>query len=174
MKKRSARMARLKVTADGEGVVSHAGSELLRELAGSTGLIDAWDKVLIGTYKAVPIHFPGSVLADVSVAIADGAESISDTRVLRDQPRLFGPVASKPTVWRVLDRVSAAHLPGLRWGRAVARERAWTAGAAPDLSTELYLDVDATIVIAHSDKELAAPTWKRTYGFHPVDVRVIP
>ena len=82
--------------------------------------------------------------------------------------RLFGLVASKPTVWRVLDRVSAAHLSGLRRGRAEARKRAWAAGAEPDLSSELCLDVDATIVIAHSDKELAAPTWKRTYGMHPL------
>jgi len=158
----------MRVTADGEGVVSHAGTELLRELAGFTGLIDAWDKVLIGTYKAAPVHYPGRVLADLSVAIADGADSISDLRVLRDQPRLFGPVASKPTAWRVLDRVSAAHLSGLRRGRATARARAWAAGAEPELSSELFLDIDATIVQAHSDKELAAPTWKRTYGFHPL------
>ena len=168
MNKRSGRLARMRVTADGDGVVSHAGAELLRELAGFTGPIDAWDRVLIGTYKAVPIHYPGSVLADLSVAIADGADSISDMKVLRDQPRLFGPVASKPTAWRVLDRVSAAHLSGLRRGRAEARARAWKAGAEPDLSSELYLDVDATIVQAHSDKELAAPTWKRTYGMHPL------
>jgi hypothetical protein len=158
----------MRVTADGEGVVSHAGAELLRELAGFTGLVDAWDSVLIGTYKAMPIHFPGSVLCDLAVAIADGADSISDLKVLRDQPRLFGPVASKPTAWRVLDRVSAAHLSGLRTGRAEARAAAWAAGAGPDLSSELCLDLDATIVVAHSDKELAAPTWKRTYGFHPL------
>ncbi len=161
-------LARVKVTADGEGVVSHAGAELLRELAGHTGLIDAWDKVLIGTYKAMPIHFPGSVLADLAVAIADGADSISDLKALRDEPGLFGPVASTPTAWRVLDRVSRAHLPLLRAGRAAARAAAWQAGAGPDLSGELYLDLDATIVIAHSDKELAAPTWKHTYGFHPL------
>ncbi|MHB8435877.1 MAG: IS1380 family transposase [Acidimicrobiales bacterium] len=166
--KRSGRLARVKVTADGEGVVSHAGAELLRELAGHTGLIDAWDTALIGTYKAMPIHFPGSVLADLSVAIADGADSISDLKSLRDEPGLFGPVASTPTAWRVLDRVSAAHLPGLRAGRAAARAAAWAAGAAPDLSGELFLDLDATIVIAHSDKELASPTWKHTYGFHPL------
>ncbi|MHB1446262.1 MAG: IS1380 family transposase, partial [Acidimicrobiales bacterium] len=76
MKKRSARLAKMKVTADGEGVVSHAGTELLRELAGFSGLIDAWDAALIGTYKAMPIHYPGSVLADLTVAIADGADSI--------------------------------------------------------------------------------------------------
>jgi hypothetical protein len=120
----------MRVTADGDGVVSHAGTELLGELAGFTGLIDAWDKVLIGTYKGVPVHYPGSVLADLSVAIADGADSISDLKVLRDQPRLFGPVASKPTAWRVLDRVSAAYLFGLRRGRANARAAAWAASGA--------------------------------------------
>jgi hypothetical protein len=137
-------------------------------MAGFTGLIDAWDRALIGTYKAMPIHFPGAVLADLAVAIADGADSISDLKALRDQPGLFGPVASKPTAWRVLDRVSGAHLAALRAGRAKAREAAWAAGAAPDLTQELCLDIDATIVIAHSEKELAAPTWKHTFGFHPI------
>ena len=167
--KHSGLLARVKVTADGEGVVSHAGAELLAELAGHTGLIDAWDQALISTYKAMPIHFPGSVLADLAVAIADGADSISDLKALRDEPGLFGPVASTPTAWRVLDRVSAPHLPLLRAGRAAARAAAWEAGAGPDLTSELYLDLDATIVIAHSSgKELAAPTWKHTYGFHPL------
>jgi hypothetical protein len=109
--KRSARLGRVKVTADGKGVVSHAGAELLREMAGFTGLIDSWDRALINTYKGMPIHFPGTVLADLAVAIADGADSISDLRALRDEPRLFGPVASTPTAWRVLDRVSESHLP---------------------------------------------------------------
>ena len=166
--KRSGRLGKVKVTADGEGVASHAGAELLREIAGFTGLIDEWDRALIGTYKAMPVHFPGAVLADLAVAIADGAESIRDLKALRDQPALFGPVASTPTAWRVLDRVSDAHLPRLRAGRAAARTAAWAAGAAPDLSEELYLDIDATILIAHSDKELTSPTWKHTFGFHPL------
>jgi hypothetical protein len=166
--KRSGRLARVKVSADGEGVVSHAGAELLRELAGFTGLIDAWDAALISTYKAMPIHFPGSVLADLAVAIADGADCISDLRALRDQPGLFGAVASKPTAWRVLDRVSPARLPLLRRGRAMARESAWAAGAGPDLSDESFLDIDATIVIAHSDKQAASGTFKHTFGFHPL------
>ena len=93
--KRSGRLGKVKVTADGEGVVSHAGAELLREMAGFTGLIDAWDRALISTYKAMPIHFPGTVLADLAVAIADGADSISDLKSLRDQPVLFGPVACR-------------------------------------------------------------------------------
>jgi len=166
--KRSGRLGKVKVTADGEGVVSHAGAELLREMAGFTGLIDAWDRALIGTYKAMPIHFPGTVLADLAVAIADGADSISDLKSLRDQPVLFGPVASTSTAWRVLDRVTEVHLSALRGGRAAARAAAWEAGAAPDLSRELCLDIDATIVIAHSEKELASATWKHTFGFHPL------
>ena len=129
--KRSGRLGRVRVTADGEGVVSHAGAELLRELARSSGLVEAWDTALMGTYKAMPLHFPGAVLADLAVAIADGADSISDLKALRDQPGLFGPVASTPTAWRVLDRVSDAHLPALRAGRAGARARAWAVGAGP-------------------------------------------
>ena len=121
------------MTADGEGVVSHAGTELLGEMSGFTGLAGAWDAALIGTYKALPIHFPGRVLADLAVAIADGADSISDLAVLRDQPQLFGAVASTPTAWRVLDRVSEGHLALLRQGRAMARAKAWAAGAGPDL-----------------------------------------
>jgi len=166
--KRSGRLARVKVSADGEGVVSHAGAELLRELAGFTGLIGAWDAALISTYKAMPIHFPGSVLADLAVAIADGADCISDLRALRDQPDLFGAVASKPTAWRVLDRVRPSRLPLVRKGRAMARERAWAAGAGPDFLGESFLDIDATIVIAHSDKEAASGTFKHTFGFHPL------
>lgn len=166
--KRSARAGRVKVTADGEGVVSHAGAELLREMAEFTGLRAAWDAALLGTYKALPVHFPGRVLTDMAVAIADGADSISDLQVLRDQPQLFGAVASTPTAWRVLDRVSEGHLALLRQGRAMARARAWAAGAGPDLDAELNLDIDATIVIAHSDKQTAEPTWKKTFGFHPL------
>ena len=67
----------MKVSADGAGVASHAGCELLRELAAASGLVDAWDRALIGTYRAIPSHFPGQVLAEVAGAIADGATSIS-------------------------------------------------------------------------------------------------
>lgn len=121
------------MTADGERVVSHAGTELLGEIAQFSGLTAAWDAALLGTYKALPIHFPGRVLADMAVAIAGRADSISDLAVPRDQPQLFGAVASTPTAWRVLDRVSEGHLALLRQGRAMARAKAWAAGAGPDL-----------------------------------------
>jgi len=156
------------VTADGQGVVSHAGSELLRELSTETGLVAGWNEALADTYKGVPVHMPGRVLADLAVAIADGASSISDLAVLRERAGLFGSVASTPTAWRALDRVSPEHLARVRAGRGAARAVAWAAGAAPDLSAELYLDIDATILTAHSEKELATPTWKKTFGFHPL------
>jgi hypothetical protein len=168
VKKRSPRWAKMKVSADGAGVASHAGAELLRELAAATGLVAAWDRALISTYSGLPFHFPGQVLADLAVSIADGATSISGLRTLRDQPALFGPVASEPTAWRVLDKVSEEHLALLRAGRAQARAAAWRAGAAPDLSEELVLDFDATVVISHSEKQDTAPTWKHTFGFHPL------
>jgi hypothetical protein len=106
------------------------------------------------------------VFADLAVAIADGADCVSGIGLLRDRAELFGSVASMPTTWRVLHRIDKNHLGRVEGARALARERAWAAGAGPDLSQELRLDFDATITIAHSDKEEAAPTFKRTFGHH--------
>jgi hypothetical protein len=166
--KSNKRVRRVKVSADGQGVVSHAGVGLLREMAEESGLVDAVTGALLDTYKGVPVHAPGRVFTDLAVAVADGADSISGVSVLHDRQDLFGPVASMPTTWRVLDRIDANHLDALRGARAAARERAWAAGAGPDLSQELRLDFDATVTIAHSEKENAAATWKRTFGFHPL------
>jgi hypothetical protein len=162
------RLGRVKVSADGAGVVSHAGVGLLRELAEGTGLVSGVSEALLDTYRGVPVHAPGRVFADLAVAVADGADAISGIAVLTDRPELFGPVASMPTCWRVLDRIDDEHLHAVRAARGAARARAWAAGAGPDLRHELHLDFDATITVAHSDKQNAAATWKRTYGFHPL------
>jgi Transposase DDE domain group 1 len=166
--KRSGSRRRVKVSADGKGVVSHAGSALLRELAIETGLAGGVTGVLLDTYRGFPVHLPGQVFADLAVAIADGADAVTGIEVLRDREALFGPVASMPTAWRLLDRIDEAHLPRVRAARAAARERAWRAGAAPGPGGELRIDFDATISIAHSEKQNAAATWKKTYGFHPL------
>jgi hypothetical protein len=79
------------VSADGAGVASHAGCELLRELAAGTGLVGAWDRALIGTYSGLPFHFLGQVLAGLAVSIVNGVTSTSGLRALRDQPGIFGP-----------------------------------------------------------------------------------
>lgn len=159
---------RLKVSADGEGVVSHAGLGMLRELAEDTGLVSGLNEAVADTYRGPWVHAPGRVLTDLAVAVADGAEAITGIAVLGDREETFGKVASLPTAWRVLDRVDEEHLAAVEAARAAARERAWAAGAAPDLGQELRIDFDATITVAHSEKENAAATWKRTFGFHPL------
>lgn len=158
----------VEVSADGRGVVSHAGTGLLREIAEFTGLAAAVTDALIDTYRGVPVHAPGAVFADLAAAIADGADCVSGIGVLGDREDLFGPVASTATTWRLLDRIDAGHLGAVADARAAARAKAWAAGAGPDLTQELCLDFDATITIAHSDKEDAAPTFKRTFGHHPL------
>jgi hypothetical protein len=123
---------RVKVSADGRGVVSHAGVELLREMAAYTGLVDGVTAALIGTYKGLPLHMPGQVFCDLAVAVADGADAVSGIGVLGDRPELFGLVASMLTAWRVLDRVDASRLAAVQAARAAARAAAWAAGAGPD------------------------------------------
>lgn len=142
---------------------------MLRELARDTGLVKDVTAVLAGTYAGPWQHAPGQVFADLAVAIADGGDCVSHIEVFGDQHQVCGPVASMPTTWRLLDRIDPARLPGIRAARAAARERAWAAGAGPDLTGLLRIDFDATVTISHSeDKENAAKTWKRTYGFHPL------
>jgi hypothetical protein len=166
--KRNKGTGRFKVSVDGKGIVSHAGSALLRELAEQTGLVEGWTAALIDTYALPPMHAPGQVLVDLAVTIADGGDALRHLRALRDQAKLFGPVASDPTAWRVVDKVDAARLDLLRAARAAARERAWAAGAGPDLSQVLRLHFDASLLTAFSEKQDAAPTWKKGFGFHPL------
>ena len=171
--KSTTRAPRPEVTADGVGIVSHAGAVLLRELADDSGLTAGWTDAVIGTYRGTPTHQPGRVLVDLAVTLADGGDCLADLAALRDQEALFGPVASHPTSYRVLDRVGTVQLDAMRTARADARGRAWAAGAGPDLTRdgngdELILDVDASLLTAHSEKQDAAPTYKRTFGFHPL------
>ena len=120
------------VTADGAGVVSHAGTVLLAELADRVGLTAALSEATDGLRERRAGHDPGRVLVDVAVAIADGAVTISDVQALADQQGLHGPagsVASTSTIWRVLDAVAKAPgmLAEIRRARAQARDRAWLA-----------------------------------------------
>jgi Transposase DDE domain group 1 len=162
---------RVKVSADGRGVVSHAGVGMLRELADLTGLSSQVTAVLADTYKGPWVHAPGDAFADLAAAVADGADCVDGVnQLLGDREQVFGAVGSTTTLWRLVDeRIDVAHLPGVRAARAHARAAAWTAGAAPDHDGWLHLDVDATICVDHSDnKENAAATWKKTFGFHPL------
>jgi hypothetical protein len=113
------------VTADGRGVVSHAGCRLLADLADRTTLTGQLSTALAGLRQPRAAHDPGRVLVDLAVAVADGAKCISDIAVLADQPALFGPVASDSTVWRLLAQLDTPLLAALAAARAAVREVAW-------------------------------------------------
>ena len=167
--KRSKRLPALKVTSDGKGVAAHAGSRLLAEMAEATGLAAAMSEALAPTVRRRRRHDPGQVLVDLAVTIADGGDCLSDLAVLRNQPSLFGAVASTPTASRVVETVDAERLDAIRGARAQARAAAWAAGLDPTADVHpLILDFDATLVDSHSEKESAAPTYKRGFGFSPL------
>lgn len=153
------------VSADGEGVANHAGSLLLHELADRVGLTGALSRACASAFRDVRVHDPGVVLRDLAVMIADGGDCLSHLCTLRDQPDLFGTVASDATAWRVIDRLERVGMVALDAARAEARRRAWAAGLKPERIT---LDIDSTLVTAYSEKEGAAPTYKRGFGFHPL------
>ena len=163
--------SRVKVSADGRGVVSHAGMGMLRELADRTGLSTQVSAALADTYRGPWVYAPGEVFADLAAAIADGADCIDGVgQLCGDREHVFGAKASTTTMWRLIDqRIDAAHLPAVRAARAGARAAAWAAGAAPEPGGWLHIDIDATLVIDHSDNKIGAtPTWKKSFGHHPL------
>ena len=131
--KGSVAVCRVKVSADGHGVVSHTGVGMLREVADLSGLSGQVTAALADTYQGPWTHAPGDVFADLAAAVADGADCVDGVGQLwGDREHAFGPVASTTTPWRLVDeRIDAARLPRIRAARAHARERAWAAGAAP-------------------------------------------
>ena len=160
----------LRVTADGTGIVSHAGVALLRALADNTGLTTGLSEALAS--GRLLVHDRGRVLAGLACAIAGGAEVISDFRVMGDQEDLFGLVASVPTAWRTLDEVARGGKRALGKITAAvnaARRRAWAAAAArhcalpgvrvadKTLDRVTCIRVDASVVTCHSGKEWAEP-----------------
>ncbi|RLK09557.1 DDE family transposase [Micromonospora sp. M71_S20] len=167
------------MTGDGRGVVGHADARLLADLADATGLSGAFGQALAGLRQRGGGHDPGRIAVDVAVMLADGGEAIADLAVLRNEAALIGSVASDATAWRLLSRLDTTMLAELRAARAHAREIAWaqhadTRGDLPRPTVAgqqvdgLVLDIDATIVICHSEKESATRTWKKTFGVHPV------
>jgi len=156
---------KVQVVADATAVVSHAGSALLTELAETLGLSAGLSEAMASTRRRPSAHDPGRVVRDLAVMLAGGGDCLADLGALRDQVDLHGMVASDSTAWRVIDSIDAERLVAIRAARARARERAWAHGARP---SEIVLDIDATLLGAHSDKEGAAPTYKRGFGFHPM------
>jgi hypothetical protein len=170
----TARRSKITVSADGRGLVSRAGAVLLAEAARVTGLGEGLSGGLARWRAPRAVHDPGKIITDLVVTLALGGDCLADIAVLRAQPELAGPVASDPVVSRLIGVLAAdapRALKAIRTARAAARERAWAlAGdSAPGADGSLIpVDIDATIVTARSEKENAAPTWKKTFGFHPL------
>jgi hypothetical protein len=154
------------VTTGAKNIESHVGARLLMDLADDMGLTDALSLALAPTKARRRGHDRGQVLVDLAVGLADGATAITDVaRVLGSQPELFGEVASTATTWRMLDAIDDAALERIATARAAARRTAWAAGADPGF---YVIDIDATLIESHSEKEQAAPTYKHGFGFHPL------
>jgi hypothetical protein len=147
-------------------VASQVGLHLLGDLADRAGLTSAYSAAVPWAGERAPGHDRGRLLAQVAVMLAGGGQCVADMASLRDQPELFGDVASAPTIWRAVGAVDAAVLDGMRRARALARERVWRSMETPH---EVTLDVDAALVEVHSEnKESAASHFKGGYGFHPM------
>jgi hypothetical protein len=166
---RDRRSVTVDVTADGAGLVSHAGTALVAQVADKVGVTRALSLRLVGLKQRRRGHDPGRVIRDLAVMLADGGECVCDLGAVRNQEALFGPVASDSTAFRVIDKIASmtAGLEALRSAHARARERFWKLHGAPE---RLTIDVDATLITAHSEKEQAAGNYKGGYGFHPLQV----
>ena len=172
----TARSSKIMVSADGTGIVSQAGGLLLAQTLRATGLDRGLDAALERWRQPRAVHSPGKIITDLAVAVALGGDCLADVAMLRAQPELSGPVASDPVVSRLVTRLAGdapRALRAIRAARAAARQRVWdlAGDAAPAAGGGLLtVDIDATIVTSCSEKEQAMPTWKKTYGHHPLTV----
>jgi hypothetical protein len=150
---------------------------LLEQTIRVSGLATVLSRALAPWRAARAVHDPGKALLDVAVAVALGGDCLADVAAVRAQPEVFGPVASDPTISRLITTLAGAAdraLAGIDAARAAARKTVWrrAGAAAPDYGVDhrrpVVVDIDATLVTAHSEKEAAAPTFKRGFGHHPL------
>jgi hypothetical protein len=164
---RDGRSFTVDVVSDGEGLVSHVGSALLAQVAEKTGLRGALSLGLGDLKQRRSGHDLGRVIRDLAVMLADGGDCLADLGALGDQESLFGNVASASTAFRLVDRIACdpEGLDRLHEAHAQARARVWELTGAPE---RLTIDLDATLIGSHSEKEGAAGNFKGGYGFHPM------
>lgn len=166
---------RVHVDASAVAAVGQARGILLVETVRAAGLDRELSRSLARWAKPLASHGPGKILCDVALSLAAGGDCLSDLAQIRAEPGLYGPVASDPTVSRLIgllganaDRAEKA----IATARKTARARVWALAGehAPDArisaTDPLIIDVDATLAGAHSEKEEAAPTFKKGYGHH--------
>jgi hypothetical protein len=160
-----------------ESLVSSSGALLIGQTARLAALRPALSRALGPWRGQRALHDPGKVLLDVAMAVALGGDCLADVAVVRAQPQVFGPVASDPTVSRLIAALAAdieVSLPAIRAARARTRSLVWArrrplAGTAGRREGgQVIVDLDATLVTAHSEKQNAGPTYKKGFGFSPM------
>ena len=153
------------VEAGGTQVVAHAGLHALGRFADRVGLGAALSAAVPWAGERAPTHDRGTVLTHAMLMLAGGGEACSDIEFLASQPRLFGAVASAPTLYRTIRDVTPTVLADLRTATATVRADMWRRmGAAT-----VVLDIDASLVQIHSEnKDGTGPTYKGGFGFHPL------
>ena len=166
---------------DGTRLVGQAGGMLLTRTALVSGLAAGLSRALLPWRKPLAVHDPGKIVSDLAISLALGGDCLADVGLLRAEPAVYGRVASDPTISRLIATLAAdapAVLKAIDQARAEARARVWALAGdhaphhAVGVKQPLVIDVDATLVTAHSDKENAKPTFKKGYGFHPLCVFV--
>jgi Transposase DDE domain group 1 len=174
---KSSRLPSLVLDSARESLVSSSGGLLLRQVVRVSGVQRTLSAALSPWRSGRAVHDPGKVLVDLATAVALGGDCLSDLAVVRAQPQLFGPVASDPTVSRLVATLAAdvdASVSAIRAARASARAMVWArrrplAGRPGSRDGgQVVVDIDSTLVTAHSEKEHAGPTFKRTFGFAPM------
>jgi hypothetical protein len=160
-----------------ESLISSSGSLLINEVVRFTGLGRGLSRALTQWRPMRASHDPGKVLLDVATAVALGGDCLADVAAVRSQPEVFGTVASDPTICRVFAALAGdvdQAVAAIRQARADARAAVWK-HRRPLADTpgkraggQVIVDIDATLVTAHSDKEGAEPTFKRGFGFAPM------
>ena len=157
--------------------VGQAGGVLLTETMRISGLGGELSSALRSWRKPLAVHDPGKIVADLAVALSLGGDALTDIGVLRGEPGVYGHVASDPTVSRLITTLAAdadRAIAAISAARATARAAAWRAAGkhAPDAAataeSPMIIDLDATLITAHSEKEQAASTYKKGFGFHPL------
>ncbi len=168
----------VRVDATGDGVVSQGGGIVLTEMLKASGLTAGLAEVLEPWRKPLATHNPGKILTDLALSLATGGDFVSDIDRLRNQPEVYGRIASDPTISRLFTVLSQMQpekaLVVINKVRAASRAHVWAAAGEDSpihgvsRKNPLIIDLDASLVNSHSEKDDARPTWKKGFGFHPL------
>lgn len=167
----NAPVRKVEVTGLGTGVTNQSGTQLLGRIAGRLGIASGLSKVMAGTVVRSSGHDRGRLLTQVAMTLAAGGRCLADLKTLRNQPGLFGTVASDPTAWRAVHQVDDDALA------AMVAVRQHAIGRLLEFSgvERIILDVDATLVDVDSeDKHQAMATFKGGFGFAPMVCMIEP